>query len=581
MKKNILFLPLMALSLSACSLAPDFMLPDASKPAAFKEDLAASAGGSWKVGQPAAASDRGDWWTIFNDETLNKLEADAEAGNQSLAAMTASVKQARDLARIRDADKFPQINGDAGLKRQMLNGASVGAPGTVFKPETVYTANVGLSYELDLFGRVLNESRAAKADAQSAEASLQSMRLAMQADVAQYYFTIRGLDEEIKLFRNTLTLREDSLKILRKRLEVGTITELDVSQTIVDVENTRRQMHSAEQQRAQSEHALAVLLGKPPADFGLGNAPLAKDIPLVPAGIPSSVLERRPDITAAQYDLMAANARIGVARAAFFPDISLTATGGYGANSLGNLFDWSSRTWALGPILSLPIFSGGSAVANNERAKHAYEEAVANYRQQILVAFADVEDSLSRMKMLAEQAASQSIAHEAADKAALIAGRRYESGDTGYLEEITAKRDALDVSRLGIEIQYARLNETVTLIRALGGSWNAPSASDAAPVADTPSPAAKGAAAGTPVEQQRAETTKAIAPAEKAQAEPALAPLETPPAATAPIPAEKTPEASAPATAQPALPTEGNPDPQSDDTHFWNWFKSRDSEMNR
>lgn len=469
--KKVLALSLMLMSTAACSLAPDFSLPRTETPAAFKEDLTLQEGGSWKVGAPAAAQERGQWWRIFNDPALDALIAEATANNQDAAAMAARVKQARALAGIARSYQFPTITGDAGVSRRQLGSTGPGVPGGGFAPDTVYSAGLGLSYELDLFGRVLNGKRAAKADAQSAQENYNSMLLALQADVAQLYFTLRGLDAEIKLVEDTLRLREDSLVILNKRLEVGSITELDVAQSIVDLETTRTELQSAQQRRKESEHALAVLLGKPPAAFTLEKGFLNAAAPVVPAGIPSSVLERRPDITAAQYDLMAANARIGVARASFFPNISLTASGGFESNSLGNLFDWGSRTWALGPLAAIPVFNGGRAFSNNENAKAQYEEAVALYRQQVLVAFKDVEDSLSRLKMLSDQAASQVVAKEAADRAARIAGLRYESGDTGYLEDITAKRNALDVSRFGIQIQAARMAETVALIRALGGGW--------------------------------------------------------------------------------------------------------------
>jgi multidrug efflux system outer membrane protein len=289
--------------------------------------------------------------------------------------------------------------------------------------------------------------------------------------VADFYFTLCAQDADIALLRQTLQIREESLNILRKRMEIGVITELDIAESVVDLENTRGQMQAVLQQRKENEHALAILLGAPPAHFALPEKPLASEPPLIPPGLPSSLLERRPDVVAAQKTLAAANARIGIARAAFFPVLSLTANGGLESATLADLFQWSSRSWAIGPLLTIPIFSGGAATANYKRSQAIYDEAVAEYRQQVLVAFRDVEDSLSRLKSLSDRSASQATAEAAARRAAEIAGKRYDIGASGYLEFITARRNALEAERLGISIRRDRLVNTVRLIRALGGGW--------------------------------------------------------------------------------------------------------------
>lgn len=466
-----------SLLLASCSLAPDYHTPDVSVPAHFKEEAMnpnapLNLQAQWSEAKPAADQPRGPWWDMFNDRDLSMLIIEATQNNQNLAAMAARVEQARQSAVIEGAALFPTVTGNASAQRQLPSAAGTGFAGP-FSPESVYRAGLGLSYEVDLFGRVRNTREAASANTAAVASDFNSMLLTMQADVAQLYYTMRGQDAEIKLLRETLKLRQDGLKILEKRRDVGTVTDLEVAQNVVDLETTRAALEQLESERSRNENALAVLLGKAPAEFSLPAKPLSAQAPKVPAGLPSTLLERRPDIAAAQYRLMAANARIGIARAAFFPSLSLTASGGFASDTLGSLFDWSSRTWAIGPLLSLPIFQGGRIVAENDRTKAAYVESVAVYRQQVLGAFQDVEDTLSRLKMRDQQAKSFGRAKEAADKAARLASLRFENGDTGYLEEIEAKQSALAAGRAVIQTQAAKMADTVQLVRALGGDFNA------------------------------------------------------------------------------------------------------------
>lgn len=489
--KKILTVLLMTTALGGCNLAPDFKLPGLSKPEAFREaqePLAET--GAWKVGEPAAHQDRGTWWGVFNDPALNALQTEAASGNLNVQAMEARVRQSRAAAGEVRARFFPSLDADASATRQKPSAISRGmTPGSDVAIENSLKAGLSFGYEIDLFGRVRNSHKAAKAELMSAESTLQSMRLAMQADVADLYFLIRALDREGGVLSTSVTLREDSLKILNKRLEIGTITELDIAEATVDLENTRIQYQSVIQQRKEAEHALALLLGKAPSEFTLASADLTANVPVIPAGMPSRLLERRPDISAAQYTLAAENARIGVARAAFFPSISLTGNGGYESDVMSNLFNWSSRTWAIGPMVTLPIFSGGANTKALERQKAVYEETVADYRLTVLGAFRDVEDSLSRLKTLSQQSYAQDIAEKAANRASYLAEMRYENGDVGYLEAITARRGALDAQRGTIQFQGERLRETVRLIRAIGGAWDAPTA--AATPAAAPAPEAE------------------------------------------------------------------------------------------
>lgn len=469
-RKRLLMIPALAVLLSSCSLAPDFMKPDTDVPATFAEDTE----GQWKEGAATlAATPRGQWWKIFNDETLDKLQDEALSQNPNLQAIAARVTQARETARIAGASFFPSIDGTMDATRQKPNAVARGmAAGSDLKIENSVHAGLGLAYELDLFGSVLNNSRAAKSDAEAQAAQYESAKLAMQADVAQLYFTLRGLDADIALLQDALKIREDSLAILNKRLEVGAITELDTASAVVDLQTTKSVLQDVMRQRQQGEHALALALGIPPAHFKLVEKPFSAVVPAVPAGLPSALLERRPDIAAAEQNLMAANARIGVARAAFFPSISLTGNGGFQSDTLGDLFKWSSRSWSLGPVVSLPVFHGASVIAGNNRAAAAYDEAVALYRLQVLSAFRDVEDALSLRKALTLQAESQSVAEKAAKRASDLANMRYESGDIGYLEAITARKSALDVERMGVQLQAGQMLAAVQFIRALGGGWD-------------------------------------------------------------------------------------------------------------
>lgn len=475
MKKIILFA---LVSLSGCSLSPDFKAPEVEVPAQFKEaaQMSEAERGAWKEAQPAEHLSRGEWWRIFNDAALNDLEVQALAANTQLQAAAARLRQARAIADVVNADRLPQVGAFAGVNRQKPTGALLNVPdGTDISPYTTWRAELGASWEVDLFGRLSDATRAARSEADGSEASYRSLMLALQADVATVYFQLRATDTELALLRATVGWREQNVDLTQKRFNAGASSELDLARSKTELAVTRSDMHALERQRARLEHALAVLLGKPPASFTLAPQTAAANVPTVPAGLPSTLLERRPDVVAAQHNLMAANARIGVARAAFFPVLNLTASGGYASSELDDLFDWSSRTWVLGPLagtmLTLPIFSGGRNTANLDRSWAAYDEAVANYRGQILNAFADVEDSLSDLRTLNAQAGANTSALESARRASGITELRYKAGAVSYFEVIDAQRSQLSIERLNVQIDGARRSATVALIRALGGGW--------------------------------------------------------------------------------------------------------------
>jgi multidrug efflux system outer membrane protein len=472
-------LPLIAaLVLAGCSsVAPVYQKPSASEaPPAFKETVPASEAGSWKTAEPSESIARGRWWTVFDDAQLNALEDQAAQANQTLKAGLARLTQARAIARASEADRVPRVDAGAGVTRTRPSPASQGlAADADARASTLWRAELSASYEVDLFGRVANSIAAAGADAEQQAALQRSLLLAIQADVAQAYFTIRALDAEIALLDATVKLREDALSLVARREKAGEISELDTARAKTELSVTRAEGIGLTKQRAEAEHALAVLLGKAPSELSIQAAPLAFRPIAIPAGLPSALLERRPDIAAAERAMAAANARIGVARAAKFPNLSLTGALGFESAEIGDLFRWSSRTWLLGPLvgtaLSVPIFDGGRNQALEANARAQYDEALADYRQSVLVAFREVEDGLSGLRILSQQAREQQLSIASAERAAQLSGTRYRAGYVNYLEVIDAERSVLGTRRAATQIERDRALATVALIRALGGGW--------------------------------------------------------------------------------------------------------------
>jgi multidrug efflux system outer membrane protein len=481
---------LAALLLSACA-APAFHQPAVSTPAAFKESqvsLAASPdavrsaddGTTWKLAQPAESQPRGEWWKAFNDSRLDGLIAQATASNQNLTVAAARVKEARAIAGIAEADRIPQVGVGVGAQRAQSAPLEAGVtPGSRISPVTSYKANLSASYEVDLFGRVSSNVAAARGDAGAVEATYRSVLLSLQADVAQTYFRLRALDAEIATVNQTVRLREESVRVTGRRFELGDIGEFDLSRAKTELSTARAEAIGLQRQRATAEHALAVLLGQPASNFGAANDPLeaSASLPLIPAGLPSNLLERRPDIASAQRTMEAANARIGVARSAMFPALSIVANGGGVAGTFADVFKWSSRSWLLGAALSMPLIDGGRNRSNVARSEAALEEAVGSYRQSVLAAFAEVEDNLAGLRVLAGQGAEIEQALASARRSADLAQKLYDAGRSGYLEYLDAQRNLATVERTAVQLRGDRAITTVALIRALGGGWDAAPAS--------------------------------------------------------------------------------------------------------
>jgi multidrug efflux system outer membrane protein len=478
LSKNTIASPLLAALILAGCAAPELHAPQIDTPAAFKESTAPASSASdvarWKPAQPAEAQPRGEWWRAFNDATLTNLIDGATLANANLAAAAARVKQARAIAGVTEADRIPSVNAQFGAQRARGSDFSLGLPqGSAVAPLTAWQGKLSASYEVDLFGRVANNISAAQADAAASEATYRSVLLALQADVAQTYFRLRAADAELAYLYETVRLREENVRINQRRVELGDLGELDLARAKTELSTTRAEAIALERQRAQLEHALAVLLGKPAAAFNARNNPLldTATVPAIPAGLPSALLERRPDIAAAQRVMMASNARIGIAKAAMFPVLQLTGAGGGESADLSDLFRWSSRSWLLGALLSLPVIDGGRNKANIARSEAVLEEAVAHYRQRVLVAFAEVEDNLAGLRTLSGQAQAIEDAVASARRSTALAGQLYEAGRSSYLDLLDAQRNLATVERSAVQLRGTRATTTVALIRSLGGGW--------------------------------------------------------------------------------------------------------------
>ncbi|OON60528.1 RND transporter [Massilia sp. KIM] len=474
---------LAALLLTACA-TPEFKQPKIETPTAFRESQAPSAtsevagpeGSRWKPAQPAEQQPRGQWWLAFNDPALTALIEEATANNANLSVAAARVKQARAIAGIANADRLPQVGVGVGAQRARPSALEANLPpGTPTQGQTSYNASLTASWEIDLFGRLSAGVSAARGDAAATEANYRSVLLSLQADVAQTYFRLRALDAELDTVGQTVRLREESVKVTQRRFDLGDIGEFDLSRARTELSTARAEAIGLQRQRATTEHQLAVLLGKPAANYVAGPSPLLDGalMPTIPAGMPSSLLERRPDIVAAQRTMEASNARIGVARGAMFPALTLNAAGGGVAGSFADVFKWSSRSWVAGALLSMPLIDGGRNRNNVIRSEAALEESVGIYRQSVLNAFAEVEDNLAGLRILAGQGEQIDAALVSARRSADLAQKLYDAGRSSYLELLDAQRNLAAVERTAVQLRGNRAVTTVALIRALGGGWDA------------------------------------------------------------------------------------------------------------
>jgi multidrug efflux system outer membrane protein len=449
----------LAAAAASAAVGPDYHRPAVAEPVA------------WKLAAPTGELPRGDWWKLFDDPTLDELQSRALAANQNLAAAAARVEQARAAAGLARSSYFPSIGVRPSLDR---NRSSETTDNRVPVAEsTTYRGVLDAVWELDLFGRVRRLHESARAEAGASAADFENVRLALTAEVAATYFSLHGLDRELALVSDGVALRRRALDLVASRRAGGAATDFDVARAETELAATEAESFALTNRRSALQNALAVLLGEAAPSYQLSalsnqlSAP-----PAIPAGLPSELLERRPDIAAAESALAAANARIGVAKAAFFPAISLTGSFGYASGDVDRLFNADSKLWSIGPSLYLPIFQGGRNRANLARNRAAYEESVAVFRQRVLVAFRETQDALTATQLLAEQAAAQERAVAAARRARELAQTRYDAGYVNYFEVLDAQRTLLAAERAATQLGAQRLVNSVGLIKALGGGWS-------------------------------------------------------------------------------------------------------------
>ena len=442
---------------SACAVGPDYVTPTTPAAQTFK------APEGWRTAQPSDALDRGDWWALFGDETLNGLVARAETANQTIAAAEAAYRQARAATRETRASLFPTVD---------LNGSAARSKTPSSSDNHSYQVGIGATWEPDFWGRIRRSIEAGSATAQASAADLASAHLSIQGELAANYLNLREADAEAALLDQTVTGYERALEITRNRYAAGIAPRTDVLQAETTLANARSTRIGLERRRTTFENAIAVLVGEPASTFTLpATGDWAPTIPDVPVGLPSTLLERRPDIASAERAVAAANARIGVQQAAFFPTLSLTGSDGQNASRLGDLFASSANIWSLGLGLAETLFDAGARGAAVEQARAAYDASVATYRQTVLTAFQDVENQLTATDVLRRQYAELEAASRAADQTEVMILNQYRAGTVAYTDVVTAQAIALNARRALLQGAVARQTTAVALIQAIGGGW--------------------------------------------------------------------------------------------------------------
>jgi NodT family efflux transporter outer membrane factor (OMF) lipoprotein len=475
------------LLVAGCSVGPDYVRPPTAAPAAYKENA------GWKVAQPRDELPRGRWWEIYNDPPLNALEEQVDISNQNLAQAEANFRQALALIRVARAGYFPTVTGGPswtryrnsenlgggtrsgsvgnapGVSGGSASGGGYGALGGNTLSNYLLTSNA--SWELDIWGKVRRSVESSKASAQASAANIEVVRLSAQATLAQSYFQLRALDEQQRLLDDITLAFKKILDRTRNRYASGVAARNDVALAETQLKNTQAQAIDLGVQRAQLEHAIATLLGKPASVFSIPKVPVNLSIPPIPAGVPSELLERRPDIAAAERNMAAANAQIGVAIAAYYPTINLTASGGLQASDVAKWLVWPSRFWSLGAAAAQTIFQGGALVAQTDAARAAYDSTVAAYRQTVLTGFQEVEDNLAALRILENEAKVQDEAVKAARLSVTLSTNQYQAGTISTLDLLVVVTNARNNERTAVTILGNRMSASVLLIKALGGGW--------------------------------------------------------------------------------------------------------------
>jgi NodT family efflux transporter outer membrane factor (OMF) lipoprotein len=457
--------------LAGCVVGPNYKRPDAPAPVAFKEQ---GSGTAWKPAQPGDAELRGNWWELYGDAQLNALEQRIAVSNQSLKASTAQYLAALDQVRVARAAYYPTAGVAASYNRIRISQNQPNSTRALQFNYNLFIPQATAQWEPDLWGSVRRTVEQARADAQASAADLANVALSLHAELAAAYFQLRGLDTQKQLLENTLASDADALKLAQVRFAGGVANAVDVAQAETQYKQVKAQAIDTGVARAQMEHAIATLTGVPASAFALPANPAGIPVPAIPLVVPSALLERRPDVAAAERRTAAANAQIGIAVAAYYPTLTLSAGIGFESGGLGNLLQIPSLIWSLGASAAETIFEGGRRHALTDQARDMYEAQVATYRQTVLTAFQDVEDNLSALRILEEEAEAQAAAVDAARQSLSLSNKRYKGGVTTYLEVLTAQTIQLSNERTQADIATRRLLASVQLIKALGGGWSVP-----------------------------------------------------------------------------------------------------------
>ena len=469
--------------LPACTVGPDYVKPEVSVPANYKE--AAADGSAWKIAQPGDRTSRGKWWLLYQDPLLNALQDVVTSSNQDLKVAESRYAQARALVEGARGNYLPTVTAGAAVSRFRNSANTFGTTPATVGPANEFQLPLDVSWELDIWGKVRRAVESSEASAQAVAADLENVKLSLQTELALNYFLLRGIDSEALLLERTLVSYRKAHELTMNRHEGGVSSDADVAQAETQLRTAEAQAVDLRVRRAQLEHSIAVLIGKTPAEFSLAQVGLEALPPQVPLAMPSELLERRPDIASAERQMASANAQIGVAKAAFYPTVSIGASAGFASSKASNWLDWPSRFWSIGPSAALTLFDANRRRALTDQARAAYDGTVAAYRQTVLNAFQDVEDNLAELAILAEEAQVEELAVKAARRAVAQTTNRYEAGAASYLEVVVAQTFALTNERAAVDIQRRRMMASVRLVKALGGDWD---------VADLPSAETLGSA---------------------------------------------------------------------------------------
>ncbi len=469
--------------LSSCSVGPNYSKPEAPVSPAYKEEGSdASQGPQWKEAKPSDGEIRGQWWEIYNDTQLNALEEQVDISNQNVLAAEAQFRAARAAVKIARAGAYPTLNASPSITKSRSSSTLVTVPpapsstaGTAGRfngVQTDYNLQAEISYIPDIWGNIRRTVEQSSTSAQASFADLENARLSYHALLAQDYFGLRGLDGQKQLLETTVESYQKFIKLTNDRYQSGIASRADVAQAEAQLDTARAQLIDVGIQRAQFEHAIAILIGTPPSQFSIPSAPFTGTPPSIPVGVPSDLLERRPDIAGAERRMAAANAGIGVAIAAYFPTLTLTATAGVESFQLTQLLSEPSTFWSLGASVAQNIFDAGKRHAQVEQARASYQATVANYRQTVLTSFQQVEDNLAALRLLEEEALVQNAAVKAAEQSLTVSTAQYKEGIQSYLQVIVAQTTALSDELNAVNILTRRMTSSVLLIEALGGGWD-------------------------------------------------------------------------------------------------------------